>query len=217
VEQLKIKKMTDKKYLHNILTDILISIPAVAVLCTVFSVNRDLGNGTVSGKYFWFYTSMALLSVTAIPAAIIKRKNRLNFKFPDLLMLLFCGAALVITLTHTGRLTAKCFLLILLLLFYFYLRIFLSNKSSLIRYLIIVCLMFTGLVEIVWGLKQLYGLTGSHHYLFKITGSFFNPGPYSGWLAMVFPVAFWYAVPWFIRKNTRKKDLLSVFPISVFF
>jgi hypothetical protein len=36
--------------------------------------------------------------------------------------------------------------------------------------------------------------TASQHHLFKITGSFFNPGPYSGWLAMVFPMALGYAV-----------------------
>jgi tetratricopeptide (TPR) repeat protein len=193
--------MIDKEHSYNIIVDILISVSIIFVLCTVFSINRDLGNGTVSGKYFWFYASMALLSVVAIPSAIIKRKNRLDLKFADLLMLLFCGAAFVITLIHTGRLTTKCFLLILLLFFYFYLRIFLSNRSNLIRYLIIVCLIFTGLVEVVWGLRQLYGLADSHHNLFKTTGSFFNPGPYSGWLAMIFPIAFWYAVPWFIKKN----------------
>jgi tetratricopeptide (TPR) repeat protein len=41
---------------------------------------------------------------------------------------------------------------------------------------------------------QLYGFASSQHGLFKITGSFFNPGPYSGWLAMVFPVALGYIV-----------------------
>lgn len=45
-----------------------------------------------------------------------------------------------------------------------------------------------GGIEAVWGLRQLYGFTASGHSLYALTGSFFNPGPYSGYLAMVLPV-----------------------------
>jgi hypothetical protein len=51
-----------------------------------------------------------------------------------------------------------------------------------------------GLIEAVWGLMQLYGFAGSQHGWFKTTGSFVNPGPYSGWLAMVFPMALGYSI-----------------------
>lgn len=50
------------------------------------------------------------------------------------------------------------------------------------------CLVLLGFVEVVWGLCQVYGLAYSNHSLFPLTGSFYNPGPYSGYLAMVFPV-----------------------------
>lgn len=45
-----------------------------------------------------------------------------------------------------------------------------------------------GAIEAVWGLCQLYGYATSNHSLYALTGSFFNPGPYSGYLAMVLPV-----------------------------
>lgn len=45
-----------------------------------------------------------------------------------------------------------------------------------------------GGVEAVYGLRQLYGLAVSNHSLYSMTGSFFNPGPYSGYLALVFPL-----------------------------
>ncbi|MDR0421110.1 MAG: O-antigen ligase family protein [Prevotellaceae bacterium] len=157
-------------------------------------MNTDLANGIVSGKYFWFYASVALLSALAIPAAIIKRREKASFALPDLLILLFCLAAVLITVNHTGRLTNKCLLLIFVMVFYFYLRIFLAGRDKLIYGLCGLAFVVTGLVEIAWGLMQLYGFTPSQHYLFKITGSFFNPGPYSGWLAMVFPMALGYAV-----------------------
>lgn len=50
-------------------------------------------------------------------------------------------------------------------------------------------LLLTGGIEALWGLGQLYGFTASGHALYRLTGSFFNPGPYSGYLAVVLPVA----------------------------
>ena len=49
-------------------------------------------------------------------------------------------------------------------------------------------LIFWGSMEAVWGICQLYGFSDSGHSLYAMTGSFFNPGPYSGYLAMVLPV-----------------------------
>jgi tetratricopeptide (TPR) repeat protein len=190
---------------QQIITDIFSSLLIMLVLYTVFLINHDLGNGIVSGKYFWFYASMALLTFFTIPITIVKRKERFDFVLPDLLLLLFCCAAVGITFCQTGRFTTKCLLLVFLLFFYFYLRIFFSYKSKRIRYLLVMFFIFTGLLETIWGLRQLYGFIGSQHTLFKITGSFFNPGPYSGWLAMVFPMALWYAIIGFIKKTPTEK------------
>ncbi|MDR0603600.1 MAG: O-antigen ligase family protein [Bacteroidales bacterium] len=190
--------------MYKQIADILFGLLIMIVLSAVFSNSRELGNGIVSGKYFWFYASMTLLSVVAIPAAIIKRKERLTFKLPDSLILLFCASAVLITLNHTGRLTNKCLLLIFVTMFYFYLRIFLWGKSKLICGLCSLAFVITGLAESIWGLMQLYGFTLSIHPLFKITGSFFNPGPYSGWLAMVFPMALGYVVLNFFNRKGRE-------------
>ncbi len=53
-------------------------------------------------------------------------------------------------------------------------------------------LMFWGAVEAVWGLRQLYGFAASGHSRYALTGSFFNPGPYAGYLAMVLPLSLYY-------------------------
>jgi O-antigen ligase len=74
---------------------------------------------------------------------------------------------------------------------YFYFRIILSqNKTS--RYLFVFFLLLAGLFEAVWGLRQLYGDIPSCHGLYRLTGTFFNPGPYSGYLAVIAPVACYY-------------------------
>lgn len=42
--------------------------------------------------------------------------------------------------------------------------------------------------EAILGLRQLYGFATSGHSMYALTGSFFNPGPYSGYLAMILPI-----------------------------
>lgn len=49
-------------------------------------------------------------------------------------------------------------------------------------------LIVLGGMEAIWGLRQIYGLVASNHSLYALTGSFYNPGPYSGYLAMIFPL-----------------------------
>lgn len=47
----------------------------------------------------------------------------------------------------------------------------------------------SGIIQSVYGNLQLLGYYGSNHSGFKLTGSFFNPGPYAGFLISVFPIA----------------------------
>lgn len=49
-------------------------------------------------------------------------------------------------------------------------------------------LILFGGVEAIGGLRQLYGFSASGHFRYALTGSFFNPGPYAGYLAMVLPL-----------------------------
>ena len=64
-------------------------------------------------------------------------------------------------------------------------------------------LLWGGMAQAVYGLGQLYGVWASHHATFPVTGSFFNPGPYSGWLACLIPMAIW------ILLNKRSQDTIE--------
>jgi O-antigen ligase len=61
------------------------------------------------------------------------------------------------------------------------------NKKYTLYLLLAICV--SGTVQAVYGNLQLWGYYPSHHGLFKMTGSFFNPGPYAGFLCAVLPVA----------------------------
>ena len=68
-------------------------------------------------------------------------------------------------------------------------------------------ILIVGFVEAIIGLGQLYGFFPSGHQLFKTTGTFLNPGPYGGFIALMFPLTFHYWL--YFRK--RKKILRYVF------
>lgn len=64
-----------------------------------------------------------------------------------------------------------------------------------------------GGIEAIGGLRQLYGFASSNHSLFNLTGSFFNPGPYSGYLAMVFPLCL---NEWLRLKDKKDKSWAEI-------
>ena len=71
------------------------------------------------------------------------------------------------------------------------------NNLSCIPFIFILA----GIIEAIWGLGQLYGVVLSRHDQFLLTGSFYNPGPYSGFLATIFPIAFY---EWLCRRKEPK-------------
>lgn len=75
----------------------------------------------------------------------------------------------------------------------FSLRVILSTYRHLIRG-IFVGILTVGLIEAGMGLGQVLGLSASNNRLFAITGSFLNPGPYGGFLAVVLAMAIGYIV-----------------------
>ena len=74
---------------------------------------------------------------------------------------------------------------------YAILRLALPQDKSLDKILVAGIAVF-GLYECAIGLLQLYGLERSNHVVFQITGTFFNPGPYSIYVATMLAVCLAY-------------------------
>ena len=79
------------------------------------------------------------------------------------------------------------FLLLLLILWYSIRSI--SSAIPLYEKRLSIGITLTGFGLSIWGLLQLYGVIPSNHQQFPMTGPFFNPGPFSGFLSVIFPVA----------------------------
>lgn len=86
---------------------------------------------------------------------------------------------------------------------YLALRVLLSDRRN--TNLLLSVLFLLGIYEAGLGFGQVYGLTCSNHGLFRVTGTFFNPGPYAGFLA---PLAL-CAAAWIIRMHGIVARLLT--------
>jgi len=188
------------------------TVPVLLVLITPFIWSNNLYNGLISAKQIWFYGAMALLILIFGIDLLFRWKNvPFSLNIIDIALLafytyFFIRAAFT---PYTPLVYNTRFLnYTLLLIFYFIVKYVnsgsMSNKKvgNLIinneleqkqiissTEILILVLMITGLVQAVWGLLQLYGVTKSFHSGFKITGTFFNPAPYALYLAAIFPLA----------------------------
>lgn len=139
------------------------------------------------GEVIWFYKAMIVFGTCSLLVSIFLPKKRFLFLFPDRLIL---GVAVLVLLTYKWQLEPEPEKLIFggqLIVLWFLLRFMLIQFPRISIYLVLI-IMSTGLIEAIWGLMQLYGYQASQHSLFRLTGSFINPGPYSGYLAVILPV-----------------------------
>lgn len=178
----------DKIYLFSkILAKHIQVLSLIIILSTVLIVDRDLINPTVSGKQFWFYMAMGIVSISTLMFYYVNRV-RLQLSVVDGLMFLFILLGVLLQFYHQKEITYKLLIFVMVGILYYYLRITCKIWKHAEEYLLLFFVL-TGLIEAAWGLGQLYGMFPSFNSMFKITGSFYNPGPYSGYLAITAPVA----------------------------
>ena len=169
----------------------LLAISGIFLLCTVFATDTGLANGLVIGKVLWFHLAMLLLAACSLVAAVLTKPAKpFVFSIADGLVLVL---AVIVALTYNRQLDPEPEKMLFggqLVVLWFLLRFILTGWPQLQLFFLAV-VVATGGIEAVSGMRQLHGFEGSNHSLFKLTGDFYNPGPYSGYLAIVLPVCLW--------------------------
>lgn len=82
-------------------------------------------------------------------------------------------------------------------------------------YFLLLGIIVSGVFQSIYGNLQLLGYFPSNHSVFILTGSFFNPGPYAGFLVSVFPIAlgvylFRENVISHVKLNIKNKSFLLI-------
>ena len=169
----------------------LLAISGIFLLCTVFATDTGLANGLVIGKVLWFHLAMLLLAACSLVAAVLTKPAKpFVFSVADGLVLVL---AAIVALTYNRQLDPEPEKMLFggqLVVLWFLLRFILTGWPQLQLFFLAVVVAIGG-IEAVSGMRQLHGFEGSNHSLFKLTGDFYNPGPYSGYLAIVLPVCLW--------------------------
>lgn len=173
------------KNARNIILPILSVFSLSAMLCGGFLMRYEAFD-----NYFQLYPISVGICLVVVSAFISFLLTRIRFQIsiPDIaisILILYYVARYDYELQLANW---KIVFAVLLLILWFAIRILLTNV------VVSRIVLFGGIVAIgcwlaVWGLMQLYGYLPSNHILFAITGPFYNPGPYSGYLAMIFPIA----------------------------
>lgn len=164
----------------------------ILLLSTPFVENSALMGEPIHVKIFWVHLISAFVSLTLMPILFNTRLSTFRFNWADVLILLYFGSILI---TYDWTFNPEPEKLLLggqFIILWFALRIHCSIYPVLRHFLVFV-IATIGLLEALLGLSQLYGFAYSHHALFNMTGTFQNPGPYSGFLAIILPICLFSA------------------------
>lgn len=123
--------------------------------------------------------AMMLAALLALPLL----RPRLRFSAVDLLAAVLFALISVSRFLQAGpAATARYDEILQAAMLYLPLRLLFAAAPHL-RMLLATLLCLFGAYEVGLGLMQIYGFAPSNHALFSVTGSFFNPGPYAGFVA----------------------------------
>lgn len=160
----------------------------VALMGVVCVESNGFPAGELTEHYEWIakviiYCDLAL----GVAFFLCIGKIRVFYRWEDLLILVMMIWLLLRYDMTLGLSPERFYFLTQCGVLWFILRIGLATYPLLSR-LIPWVVLFMGFFEAILGFLQLYGYRSSHHGLFLLTGTFFNPGPYSGYLAIAFVV-----------------------------
>lgn len=172
------------------LTFVLWLLGIAALLGVVCTDSKGLSGGEWIAQYRWVnLTSLCSLLAAIVTLFLSPQRIRLYFLKEDWVVLLLLVWLFANSDLHGERaFLSERFLFILQCgMLWFVLRIGVAAFPLLAR-CIPWLVVLTGTFEAIVGYFQIYGLSLSNHGLFTLTGTFFNPGPYSGYLAVSFVV-----------------------------
>ena len=138
-----------------------------------------LSTHLVTEKTFWIQLITLFLSAVSLQGLWLNPSKELcPWTYVDILPLSLLGLILLSYPYSIHPEPEKLLFIGQMVVLWYLLRQVLHECPVLIGYFSMFFIA-TGLIEAIWGFRQLQGWAYSNHSLFRLTGSFFNPGPYS--------------------------------------
>lgn len=208
----------------KVLKAILLLIVPLLCLGSSFVIDHKLMQGIILPKWLWVQL-IALPTLLFIAGGLFLKKTRIVFSKADIVLIALV-VWLIIRASVNAHLNEVMVLKVLAgVMIWLFIRLFISSQEVIKATLFIYLAVITS--QCILGLLQLYGFLGSQHSLFPITGTFHNPGPFSGFVVSGLPMAlglFWVTRKKSIRQRAQRgnnkeeihrgigKSPLSIFP-----
>lgn len=176
----------------------------ISSIITLFVTSRGYPESTFAVQLEYFSIVIFVISVLAIPF-LIKISN-VKFSLQDLFWTVFIFLIFVNFILFGGINEHRYTIFLLLSLLYICFRVIcLHNKIG--KNIIILCLLVCGISQSILGFLQLFDIYPSYLSRFKVTGSFFNPGPFSALIAMSLVLAVSLLLKYDYKSNKYLKSL----------
>jgi O-antigen ligase len=176
-----------KKGLNYTVTTIQLLLVA-AMLSSSFLTTQGFFNDLITSKQYGLEIICVFTGILFVITLLFQKQ--ILFTKIDLLVLLFAVWHIInelITSVNYTPLNQVVFNLFLWGLVYMFVGQ--QSKNPLFVWGVAIVWMVVVLLQSGLGLMQLYGLENSYHGLFNITGTFHNPGPFSGFVVSGLPIA----------------------------
>lgn len=145
--------------------------------------SSELMQGTMSGKLFFFMYMLVIGYLFISLKFIFRLPSLMSFSNVDGILFIWVIYIFINGWYHHIPVTNRLLEFGGLILLYVLLRQIKPSQYS----VVLIAMILGGIIQAIYGNLQLWGYMPSYHALFKMTGSLFNPGPFAGYLAAIFP------------------------------
>ncbi|MFI0431387.1 O-antigen ligase family protein [Mariniflexile sp. HMF6888] len=144
-------------------------------------------DSTITSKFILFIYSLIVLAALSLIHILFTSKLTFKISKLDYALVFFIVFILInrYLVQDISGFSIRYFELIGLSFAYIILR----NIPVKYYYVFLLAIIISGIIQAIYGNLQLLGLFPSNHSKFNITGSFFNPGPYAGFLACIWSLS----------------------------
>jgi O-antigen polymerase len=186
----------------------LVFILVLSIIGGPFAIDDKMLNTTADGQLFFYLYTALIISFLIALNLYAKKSFEYNISLIDVLftaiiiLLILDDEIVYSNLINTTRIE-----ILVYFIFYIAFRLVKDNYIN----LLFTALLVAGICQAIFGNLQLYGFFNSYNGDFKMTGTFFNPGPFAGYLIIIFPIA----VGFFLFKknlffNVKNKFLYEI-------
>ena len=158
---------------------------AIMVILLPFAYDERLMDAIQSTKTFWFAGFVSAMVNLILIWKFFIYKTEWNIKSLDIVLFVY----FIYTISHPYIFDYEVapyvwIETLSLATFYFIVRQIPKKQLP----ILVMGVITSCLVQSIYGSLQLYGFYPSNHALFNITGSFFNPGPFAGYIVIGLPL-----------------------------